>query len=48
MITTANGTTRLNIWVKINEQPAQVLIDSGADGVYILPAYTKRRGFMLK
>ena len=42
MAAISNGSARLNIWVKINGQPARVLINLGADGVYMTPAYTKR------
>ena len=36
-----NGSVRLNIWVKINEQLVWVLIDFDANRVYITPVYTK-------
>ena len=41
MTTIVNGSIRLNIWVEINKQPAQALIDLGTNKVYILLAYTK-------
>ena len=43
-----NGSTRLNIWVKINKQLAQALINLGTNKVYITLAYTKHWGFALK
>ena len=48
MATTVNGSTRPNICVKINKQPARALIDSGANRVYIILMYVKRQGFALR
>ena len=41
MATISNRSIRLNIWVEINKQLAQALIDLEANGVYITPTYTK-------
>ena len=48
MAATSTGSAQLNIWVKINKQPAQALIDLGTNKVYIISAYIKRREFTLK
>ena len=42
MATTANRSTKLNIQIEINRQPARALINSGTNRVYIILVYVKR------
>ena len=39
MVAIANRSSRLNVWVEINEEPARVLIDLEANKVYIILVY---------
>ena len=48
MAATVNKSIKLNIQVEINREPAQALINSGANKVYIISAYIKRQGFKLQ
>ena len=47
MAATTNGSTKLNVQIKITKQPAQALINSGVNRVYIILMYIKRQGFTL-